>query len=179
MDYIYNPNTNELYHYGVKGMKWGVRKKQYGESFVSTQRNPKLEKYERDRGINSGLNRRNQSDDLRDAGAIGTMAGKAINKAVRKGVENARNSERRVSKAESKAHKKLEKASNSYFRARDFEKVGNKKASEAASKNAEKNINSAKKILDKVGSTRSDNLFGMTTTQNGYEYWKKYGYETR
>lgn len=27
MDYIYN--NSELYHYGVKGMKWGVRKKQY------------------------------------------------------------------------------------------------------------------------------------------------------
>lgn len=28
-NYIYNPDTGELYHYGVKGMRWGVRKKYY------------------------------------------------------------------------------------------------------------------------------------------------------
>lgn len=30
---------NELYHYGVPGMKWGVRKKQYGESDISSNYN--------------------------------------------------------------------------------------------------------------------------------------------
>lgn len=29
-------DSNELYHYGVPGMKWGVRKKQYGESDISS-----------------------------------------------------------------------------------------------------------------------------------------------
>ena len=90
MDYIYNPNTNELYHYGVKGMKWGVRKKQYGESFVSTKKDPKLEKYKRDHGINYGGYRRNQSDDLRDAGAIGNMAGKALRKGVQSGAQKVK-----------------------------------------------------------------------------------------
>lgn len=33
-------NEYELYHYGVKGMKWGVRKKRYGD--VNLDRKRKL-----------------------------------------------------------------------------------------------------------------------------------------
>lgn len=180
-NYIYNPESGELYHYGVKGMKWGVRRARgYAGPGLYVGNKRKIAGYKRDlqrldngEHLSVGLTKKRQAAfDARDR--------KALEKGIAKAEAKERDkTERRAKKAESKAHKKLEKASNSYFRARDFEKVGDKKASEAASRNAEKNIKSAKKILDKVGSTRSDNLFGMAQTQNGYEYWQKYGYETR
>ena len=37
-DYIYNPESGELYHYGVKGMKWGVRKKREESADVARAR---------------------------------------------------------------------------------------------------------------------------------------------
>ena len=49
---------NELYHHGVKGMKWGVRKKTYSDKEVSDYRKRKIAeaplKSESPRGANKG-----------------------------------------------------------------------------------------------------------------------------
>lgn len=43
--YILSPN-DELYHYGVKGMKWGVRKDRNGKEAITTS-SPRLRSKER------------------------------------------------------------------------------------------------------------------------------------
>ena len=49
---------NELYHYGIPGMKWGVRKKTYSNSEISNYRKKKIAeaptKEESPRGANKG-----------------------------------------------------------------------------------------------------------------------------
>ena len=49
---------NELYHHGVKGMKWGVRKKTYSDKEISDYRKRKIaespSKSESPRGANKG-----------------------------------------------------------------------------------------------------------------------------
>ena len=44
---MYN-SENELFHYGVKGMKWGVRKKTYSDAEISNYRKKKIAKAEKD-----------------------------------------------------------------------------------------------------------------------------------
>lgn len=50
--------NNELYHYGIPGMKWGVRKKTYSNSEISNYRKKKIAeaptKEESSRGANKG-----------------------------------------------------------------------------------------------------------------------------
>lgn len=42
MSYYYNDNPNELYHYGVVGMKWGVRRaRKRGEEYTYTSHGTK------------------------------------------------------------------------------------------------------------------------------------------
>lgn len=49
-NYIYNPDSGELYHYGVKGMKWGVRKdriKTGVRNYQINRSNKKIAKYDK------------------------------------------------------------------------------------------------------------------------------------
>lgn len=99
---------HDIEHYGIKGMKWGVRKKR---------------------------------------------------------------------RAEAKAGKQLNKASYSYFQARSSAKY-DRKQSERWKKAGDRRVAKAKKLLAKVGSTRTDQLYPMTS-EKGYEWWKQHGYYTR
>ena len=99
--------VNDIMHFGVKGMKWGVRKKL---------------------------------------------------------------------KMERKADKQLNKASYSYFQSRSSAKY-DPKQSKRWRKAGDRRVAKAKKLLEKVGSTRVDRLYPMASS-NGYEWWKQHGYYT-
>lgn len=77
--------SNELYHYGVPGMKWGHRKKiEYsGEGVASRQKKSKRQlELERSRGINPGANKRTPSTS-EAARKTGSDLSNAIQKAKR------------------------------------------------------------------------------------------------
>lgn len=52
---IYYYTTNELYHYGVKGMKWGVRRtpEQLGHKILKKSKHKNLEKWGKDKKHNT------------------------------------------------------------------------------------------------------------------------------
>lgn len=187
-NYILTSN-GELYHYGIKGQKWGVRRFQNKDGSLKPAGKKRLRKqpqmYEpgsltkipsvrkADKMIMNDVRAYKKS--LKGQGVM-VREGKLGERRKETGLQIKRDSQKL--RAEKKANKVLQKASNSYFRARDYQKIGNKKYAEAATKNAERNIQKAKKMLDKVGSTRTDRLYGMANTKNGYAWWENYGYAT-
>lgn len=59
MSYYYNDNPNELYHYGVVGMKWGVRRaRKRGEEYTYTSHGTK-------RYAKKALKARNKGDEAK------------------------------------------------------------------------------------------------------------------
>ena len=57
-DYIYNPDTGELYHYGVKGMKWGHRKRpEYVESARANMRTARANKRAASKALNKSYDK--------------------------------------------------------------------------------------------------------------------------
>lgn len=84
--------SNELYHYGVKGMKWGVRKKQY-DSMSFSERRATRQKFYKD---NPNENRMTIGKTVGQQ--LGTTAGQVLGKGVRiagktlgKGIKKAGN----------------------------------------------------------------------------------------
>lgn len=110
--------SNSLYHHGVKGMKWGVRKQQ----IVSTARRyGKAAKPYIDREIyNRNLKYRNRKGNI----SIGRVAGHAIGRTAKKavvGIGSAAAASALLASGHPIASKILLKAGSSYIASKRFE----------------------------------------------------------
>ncbi len=86
-------NTNELYHYGVKGMRWGIRRNRKKDNINTANKNRKKIIYSRkdmeidrilygDRGVNRIKKRMNNGSSHRKAVIMETMREIGVNTVV-------------------------------------------------------------------------------------------------
>lgn len=134
-NYIYNPNSGELYHYGVKGMKWGHRKKpEYVETARANMKSARADKRAADRAYNKSFNR---ASNYSSAYFISQHTNK----------KRRAESDQRWADAHDKANA-ANKASENYKNAKSAYKQAKQKANKSAVKEYQKLYNEASNMSD-------------------------------
>lgn len=176
MEYVIIRNdTDELYHHGVKGMKWGVRKSQNKNGTLTTEGKKKY----------SGASRINKKKVATAVIAGTTLAAASIaygkNPAVRKAVNTAlsKAGHKTVSAVKSGSKKSIELGKKYSKAALNSAKEGIKEGVKEAPKKATKTVVTgatmlaAKRMLDKVvGKEEAAKIFQANNNKKISSFWK-------
>lgn len=164
--------SNELYHYGVKGMKWGVRRAQRKEarSAYRSAKDKAFRKYERDiHDIEKGYKRGqmlSKKDQAREAAvekrySSDVAKAKSDYKQAKQNIKNYGKSEDHLRSKQLK-QKKLSEMSNA-----ELKELNNRMQLESQYKNLKRqNVNAGQKFVKDVAYE--------TSKQIASEYTKKY-----
>ena len=158
---------NELMHYGVPGMKWGVRKSEY-RSMNRSQRKATKTEYKKQYKAD-----KRQAYDMKEKAK--TLS--AWDKAYDSTLKNQNKLQKRYADKEVKKHGQTTDKSKDWARAN----AELAKATKLVQKNSQKQISDTKQFIaemkQKYGNKSVKDL--KTHTKNGREYTKKYMGSTR
>lgn len=130
---VYVNNSNELYHYGVKGMRWGHRKASYQNTAARTGNSALRQKY-----LDAKANKKAANKDYK----------KAFNKAYNRSYDTYSLSKKRRQASNERWNDAAEKGAKSYEADQAFKQV--KKERKTAIKSTYKQLNKEASFKDKL-----------------------------